>query len=120
VVLDQSPLIPPFSLARPSGENTVKQDADKPENNSLLLPHKEDIEMKESETLSDKEMEEVETYFDALPTENPSLESSFKNAYGGSGPIASYNNGNPRNYGSISTRCCQQTNASSIACTRKC
>ncbi|KAL6613389.1 hypothetical protein U3516DRAFT_750340 [Neocallimastix sp. 'constans'] len=79
----ESPLIPPFSLARPSGENTVKQDADKPENNSLLLPHKEDIEMKESETLSDKEMEEVETYFDALPTENPSLESSFKNAYGG-------------------------------------
>jgi len=30
-------------------------------------------------------MEEVEKYFDILPTENPSLESSFKNAYGGLG-----------------------------------
>ncbi|KAG4088142.1 hypothetical protein H8356DRAFT_1340836 [Neocallimastix lanati (nom. inval.)] len=67
-----------IQLSQTSGENTIKQDADKPENNTLLLSHEEDIEMKEY-----KEMEEVEKYFDILPTENPSLESSFKNAYGG-------------------------------------
>jgi len=45
-----------IQLSQTSGENTIKQDADKPENNTLLLSHEEDIEMKESETLSDKEI----------------------------------------------------------------
>ena len=83
-------------LSLTSGENAVNQDAEKPGNNNvILLPYEEDSKMAEPDSPIDNEMEEVEKYFDSLPTENPSLESSIKNSYGGSGPIASYNNDNP-------------------------
>ena len=81
-------------LSQTSCEKTVKQVAEKPGNNLILLPHEEDIVMKESDTISDQEMEEVEKYFDSLPLEKPSLELLIKNTYSGSGPIASYNNDN--------------------------
>ncbi|KAG4085032.1 hypothetical protein H8356DRAFT_965176, partial [Neocallimastix lanati (nom. inval.)] len=68
---------------QPSTDNIVQ-------NNYLLLPHEEDISMGESEDLS-----EVEKYFDSLPPVNPTFESPYKNPYGGSGPISSFNINNP-------------------------
>jgi len=100
------------SAAQPSqdpDEHAVKQVVEQPvsqsESKTLLLPHEEDIIMQEEpELLLPKDddiimseqdsLKDVEKYFDSLPIENPLLESETKNKYGGSGPIASYNQDN--------------------------
>jgi len=63
---------------------------------NILLPHEEDIEMKEeTNSISSLSMEDVEEYWKKIPDEIPSLESAIKNPFGGSGPINTFNPNNP-------------------------
>jgi len=69
----------------------------KPPLAALLLPHEEDIEMKNEDSFSSVTMEEIDNYWKHIPDEIPSLESTNKNQYGCSGLINSFNPNNPGN-----------------------